>query len=186
MLGLQRHDVDLLHAELNIERTVTAHKGRSVIIGPPKTPAGARPVAIPANVTDLLADHLERYVGPERDAWVFATATGGPVSPRYMSRTWSNARKKAGRPDLRLNDLRHSRLTWAAATGASIADLMRRGGHANPRAALRYQHSTRDSDRVLADALAQLAERAEIVELARDGRAMEAAEREISRGENPG
>ena len=36
----------------------------------------------------------------------------------------------------------YSGLTWAAASGASMADLMHRGGHANPRAALRYQHAT--------------------------------------------
>jgi integrase len=157
-----------------------------VIVGPPTTAAGARTLAIPANVTDLLADHLERYVRPERDAWVFATAAGGPVSPRYLSRTWSNARMNAGRPDLRLHDLRHSGLTWAAAGGASVAEVMRRGGHADPRAALRYQHSTRDSDRVLADPLTELAARAEIVPLPRDGRAMDGSERETSRGENPG
>ena len=55
------------------------------------------------------------------------------------------------------HDLRHSGLTWAAASGASVAELMRRGGHANPRAALRYQHATEDRDRVIADALADLA-----------------------------
>ena len=92
----------------------------------------------------------------------------------------------AGRPDLRLHDLRHSGLTWAAAGGASVADLMRRVGHANHRVALRYQHSTRDSDRVLADPLIELAARAEIVPLPRDGRAMDGSERETSRGENPG
>jgi integrase len=53
--------------------------------------------------------------------------------------------------------LRHSGLTWAAASGASVADLMRRGGHASPQAALRYQHSTKDRDRAIADALAGLA-----------------------------
>ena len=35
--------------------------------------------------------------------------------------------------------------------------MMRRGGHANPRAALRYQHATQDRDRALADALGALA-----------------------------
>ena len=34
---------------------------------------------------------------------------------------------------------------------------MRRGGHANPRAAFGYQHATEDRDRAIADALAGLA-----------------------------
>jgi hypothetical protein len=40
---------------------------------------------------------------------------------------------------------------------------MRRGGHANPRAALRYQHATEDRDRALAEALGKLAEVAEVI-----------------------
>ena len=62
-----------------------------------------------------------------------------------------------GRTDLHLHDLRHSGLTWAAASGASVADLMRRGGHANPQAALRYQHATEDVDKAIAEALSVLA-----------------------------
>ena len=79
--------------------------------------------------------------------------------PSTLNRVWQRARKTVGRPDLFLHDLRHSGLTWAAASGASVAELMRRGGHANPRAALRYQHATEDRDRAIAEALASLASR---------------------------
>ena len=44
---------------------------------------------------------------------------------------------------------------------------MHRAGHASATAALRYQHATRDRDRVLAEALAHLAAPAEVVPLAR-------------------
>ena len=37
-----------------------------------------------------------------------------------------------------------------------MAELMRRGGHASPAAALRYQHATEDRDRTLAEAMAGL------------------------------
>ncbi|MDA8356539.1 MAG: tyrosine-type recombinase/integrase, partial [Actinomycetota bacterium] len=67
------------------------------------------------------------------------------------------ARRAVGRPDLHLHDLRHSGLTWSAATGASVAELMRRAGHKSPAAAMRYQHATEDRDRALAGALAELA-----------------------------
>ena len=83
------------------------------------------------------------------------------ASNRALSHPWHKARTAIGRPDLRFHDLRHSGLTWSAATGASVAELMRRAGHASQAAALRYQHATDDRDRVLADALAGLAERAE-------------------------
>jgi integrase len=77
--------------------------------------------------------------------------------PSTLNRLWQRARAAIGRPDLFYHDLRHSGLTWAAASGASIAELMCRGGHANPTAALRYQHATEDRDRAIADALADLA-----------------------------
>jgi hypothetical protein len=70
---------------------------------------------------------------------------------------WQRARKTIGRTDLHYHDLRHTGLTWAAASGASIAELMRRGGHAHPAAALRYQHATDNRDHAIAAALSELA-----------------------------
>jgi integrase len=48
--------------------------------------------------------------------------------PVTLNRVWQRARKTIGRTDLHYHDLRHTGLTWAAASGASIAELMRRGG----------------------------------------------------------
>jgi hypothetical protein len=62
----------------------------------------------------------------------------------------------------------------AQITGASVAELMRRGGYASPAAALRYQHATEDRDRALADALAELAPVTHIHP--RDARAMEGSD----------
>ena len=64
---------------------------------------------------------------------------------------------QAGRSDLRLHDLRHTGLTLAAATGATTVELMHRAGHSSSVAAMRYQHATKDRDRVIADALGALA-----------------------------
>ena len=51
------------------------------------------------------------------------------------------ARAKAGRPDLRFHDLRHTGAVLAAATGATLAELMARLGHSTP--ARRCATSTR-------------------------------------------
>ena len=66
------------------------------------------------------------------------------------------ARKKAGRDDLRVDDLRHTGAVLAASTGATLAELMARLGHSTPGAALRYQHAAQDRDRVIAAALSEL------------------------------
>lgn len=165
VLGLQRADVDLLHATVSIRRAWSAPMGRRPVLGEPKTEAGIRRLAIPANIVPVVTKHLGHFVGPAAEDWIFATATGTALSPRNLGRVWSAARLSIGRPDLHLHDLRHSGLTWAAATGASVAELMRRGGHANPAAALRYQHATEDRDAAIASALAGLATSAEVVDL---------------------
>jgi integrase len=120
VLGLQRRDVDLLHATIRIERARIAPMSGKSMIGPPKTEAGARTLTIPPNVVPVIVDHLERFVGPEPTAWLFSTLAGLPLSPRNLNRAWDKARRAARRPDLHLHDLRHSGLTWAAASGRAL------------------------------------------------------------------
>ena len=157
VLGLQRRDVDVLHGTIRIERSVVRPMVGAVVIGPPKTAAGQRTIAVPSNVLPALKAHLERFVSLEPEAWLFTSTAGGPMLPSTLNRIWQRARRVIGRPDVFYHDLRHSGLTWSAASGASVAELMRRGGHANPTAALRYQHATEDRDRAIAEALAELA-----------------------------
>jgi integrase len=131
----------------------------------PKTAAGRRTVAIPPNVLDLLGEHLASHVvGTKPSAWLFATASGSYLSPRNSGRVWEKARRAAGRTDLRLHDLRHTGLTWAAAQGATDAELMAMAGHKDYRASMRYQHATKDRARVIANALADFA-LADVVDL---------------------
>ena len=96
--------------------------------------------------------HLDAHVGADDDALIVAG------TDRSLSLAWAAARAGIGRTDLRFHDLRHSGLTWSASTGASVAELMRRAGHASQAAALRYQHATNERDRAIAQALAKLAE----------------------------
>jgi integrase len=157
VLGLQRRHVALDSPAIRIEGAWNITSDGRWSMGDPKTQAGVRTLAVPANVVPVLADHLDHHVGAEPDAWLFPSPQGDrPIVPRHLDRLWQRARDAAGRPDLHLHDLRHSGLTWAAASGATLADLMHRGGHASPAAALRYQHASADRDATLADALAEL------------------------------
>jgi integrase len=109
---------------------------------------------------------------------VFTGEKGGPVRPHVLQKAWVKAKAATGLQSLHLHDLRHAGNTWAAATGASTKELMARMGHANPAAALRYQHATPDRDAAIARALSDLVEPGEVIPIARDatgtrdGRAM--------------
>jgi integrase len=87
------------------------------------------------------------------------------------------AARAAGRGDLTFHDLRHTGATMAAATGATLAELMARIGHSTPNAALIYQHATSERDHEIAAALSGFAT-AKVVELrppgAQPGRAARA------------
>jgi integrase len=60
-------------------------------------------------------------------------------------------------PGFRFHDLRHTGQTLAAATGATVKDLMRRLGHASPAASYRYLHAVDGRDAEIASALSDLA-----------------------------
>jgi len=66
------------------------------------------------------------------------------------------SRRRAGRPDLRVHDLRHTGATMAARAGATLAELQERLGHSSVDAALRYQHAARGRDQEIAAALSAM------------------------------
>jgi len=102
--------------------------------------------------------HLAAHVGANDDALLFAAQHGGHLAKSTLSRHFYAARLLAGRPDLRFHDLRHTGAVLAAATGASLAELMGRLGHGTPQAALRYQHVVQDRDQAIAELLSRLAQ----------------------------
>lgn len=57
-----------------------------------------------------------------------------------------------------LHDLRHTGSTWSSQTGATLKEVMARIGHSSTRAAMIYQHTTRDRDQAIAAALDALIE----------------------------
>jgi integrase len=161
---LRRRDVDLGSRTLHVRRAVTHVDGANVV-GKPKSDAGVRDVSIPPHLMPALRDHLAAHVGRERDALVFTAPSGDHLrSNSQMHKAFQDARAVAGRADLRFHDLRHTGATLAAATGATLAELMHRLGHSTPQAALIYQHATQDRDAAIAAALSEFAS-AKVVQL---------------------
>jgi integrase len=77
---------------------------------------------------------------------------------RNFSRTWQDATESAGLTGFHVHDLRHAGNHIAAATGASLRELMGRMGHSTTRAALIYQHRTIERDRLIAAMMSQIVE----------------------------
>ncbi len=171
LLGLRRQDIDLMHAAIQIEQSRTFTRDGRSLTKSPKTAAGRRSLSVPGNVIEAIVHHLDQFTGSSPDDLIFTMDSGAPLTAVSLHRVWSKARMKVGRPDLHLHDLRHTGLTLAAATGATTAELMHRAGHSSASAALRYQHATKDRDRVLADALEALVKPATVIPFNRESRA---------------
>jgi integrase len=163
---LQRKDIiiveptdnpDDAYGIVRVERAVVrVEKGFQVTT--PKSDAGRRDVEIPPHLLPVVKDHLERFVDPGKGELLFPAAQGGHLAPATLYRQFYKAREKAKRDDLRWHDLRHSGAVLAAATGATLAELMARLGHSTPAAAMRYQHAAQGRDRQIAKLLSKLAE----------------------------
>lgn len=158
LFALRRRDVDLLRAAITVRRQRIRLSSGEVIEDHPKSEAGRRRVAIPAQLVAELEVHLASYAQVEMDGYVFITARGLPLDrSRFRTRVWCPAAKAVGLEGLRFHDLRHTAGTLAAQTGATTKELMARLGHASPRAAMVYQHAAEDRDRLIAERLDAMA-----------------------------
>jgi integrase len=153
---LRRGDIDLSDEVIRIRRAAVRTKG-AYTITTPKSDSGVRDVAIPPHIIPSIEQHLAKFVDRHRDSPIFPTEHGRHLQPSTLYRHWYRARAKAGRSDLRWHDLRHSGAVLAAATGASLAELMARLGHSTPAAAMRYQHAAQGRDREIAALLSKMA-----------------------------
>lgn len=149
---LRRKDIDLADGVIRIRRAVVrVDDGFKVTT--PKSDAGIRDVAVPPHLIPAIEQHLAKHVDPKLDSLLFPAQHGGHLAPATLYRQFYKARAVANRKDLRFHDLRHSGAVLAAATGATLAELMGRLGHSTPAAALRYQHVAQGRDKQIAAAL---------------------------------
>lgn len=160
-------------------RTGSEERGQRTqpVVGPPKTDAGVRSVSIPSFLLPAVREHLSLHAAPGEDGLLFpssrdpkehlseSTLNGREAvldedgQVRRAGFGWREARRRAGRSDLDLHDLRHTGASMAGEEGASIAELMYRLGHSTPAMAMRYQHSRLERDQELGRRLSERAER---------------------------
>jgi len=162
-------------------RARTGHDERGkrteALVGAPKTQAGVRSVSIPGFLIPTVLEHLDQHAAPGPNGLLFpsdrdpaahlsdATLNGREAvldKQGVIIRAgfgWREARRRAGRSDLDLHDLRHTGASMAGEEGASLAELMHRLGHSTPAMAMRYQHSRLERDRALGQRLSARGER---------------------------
>ncbi|TDC57932.1 site-specific integrase [Actinomadura sp. KC345] len=153
--ALRRCDIDLTTRTVRVRHAYVERANGQMLLGPPKSKAGARTVTIPAAIVPHLTAHMNKYTKDEADALVFTGLKGGPLRRSGFNKVtnWRHVVKALGVPNLHFHDLRHTGNQLAADMGVSTKNLMARMGHDNERAALRYQHRSAKGDRIIADGL---------------------------------
>ncbi len=143
LLGLRWQDVDLDRGELRISHQLQRLVGQLQLVEL-KTASSRRVVVMTTTAMVALQGHRARAtVAPLPTAFVFTSSAGTPLDQRNALRHFKAALRRAGLPDRRLHDLRHSCATLLLAQGAHpkvVADLL---GHSSTRVTMDvYSHVT--------------------------------------------
>ncbi|MHA6761269.1 tyrosine-type recombinase/integrase [Streptacidiphilus sp. PAMC 29251] len=154
LAALRRRDVDTEFAAVRVARAAPElHTGQRAL-GVTKSPAGVRILILPGFLRLEIKAHLELFADPGPDGLLFIDEHGTPVSRSILGRRWRKARTTVRLPeDFHFYDLRHTGHTLATQNGATLRDTMVRAGQVSERAALIYQHSNRQRQQDIADAL---------------------------------
>ncbi|TYB42589.1 tyrosine-type recombinase/integrase, partial [Microbispora tritici] len=143
--ALRRMDLDLNAGTVSVRQQHVELDTGELLVGPPKSRAGLRTVAIPEAIIPALRQHLDQFTESEPTALVFTGANGGILRRSNFRRAvkWSEITRKLGVPGLHVHDLRHT----------ALRDLMARMGHDSVRTAMIYQHRMAEADHKIADVM---------------------------------
>lgn len=183
-LGLRWTDVDLEHRELRIRHALSwlpwkhgcvstgadpvcrnrpascpRRHGGGPHLGPPKSKAGRRAIALPEPVVAELQEQRRRQAAERLAAgplwgelgFVIANRTGGPVDRRTDTDDWLDLLATAGVRRLRLHDCRHSAATALLVLGADARVLMATMGWTSIALVQRYTHMVPELRRDVAE-----------------------------------
>ena len=155
--GLRVRDLDLDAGVVHVRQAVVRLKGQ-LLIGPPKTNAGIRSVAIPPHLLPALRLWAERQPTRGRDALLFPAGDGhSPLNDSVLRTAHDKGKAAIDMPGLTIHGLRHTSATLAAQLGATLAELQARIGHSTPNMAMRYQHVAAERDAQLAARMSEFA-----------------------------
>lgn len=157
VLGLRWKDVDLNDEVINVNQTLQRVRNKGINFKSPKTRSGRRSIVINSRVVEILneirKDQNKNKLSHGKDYYtdqnlVFCNDDGSPVNPQGVTRRFKKIAKKAGFPELRLHDLRHTHATLLMRNGVNPKVVQQRLGHKNISQTLdTYSHVSTDLQR---------------------------------------
>lgn len=142
MLGLEWDRVDLKGGKISVVQTLQRVRNEGLIFKKPKTKSSKRMITISQDVVKVLKKLKKRQAKLrlkyknyyQEKNLVFCeerkSRAGEPCNPYTVTRRWNRIADKAGYPDVRLHDLRHTHATLLLSAGVNVKIIQERMGHA--------------------------------------------------------
>jgi integrase len=138
LLGLRWEDVDLKRRTLRVGRALVREGGRHTL-GETKTKRGRRQVKLTPRTVNALKVHRKKQLEEKmkfaglfkEHGLIFASTVGTPVNPENLvNRSFKPLLEKAGLPEIRFHDLRHTCATLLLSRGVHPKLVQELLGHA--------------------------------------------------------
>jgi len=153
LLALTWDCVDLDNGLIHVKKSLQAVKGKGLVVGEPKSESSYRTIAMPEFVRQVLLNKKRVVESP----YVFCTSNGTPFGPRNVVRHFKKSLVKAGLPDIRLHDLRHTFVSFMLSQNVPPKDVQVIAGHADFSTTMDiYGHLMPDAKREAAEKMDKL------------------------------
>ena len=146
LCGLMWTDFDEKKGTITIRRTLHNKEGGGYYVGSTKTGAGRRTIKLPPSTVQLLTERKKKSIS----RWIFPNPIRpeDPVMPNSGYHRMKMLLEKAGLPNMRFHDLRHTFATHALTSGVDAKTLSGILGHTKTSFTLdTYTHVTGDMHR---------------------------------------
>jgi len=138
LLGLKWDDLDWIKGHLHVQRQVQRLPGSGLALLEPKSAAGRRVVVLGQTMMTVLDEHFKKqdclraFAGErwQEHGMMFTSKIGTYLDHRNVYREFKEILRKAGLPDIRFHDLRHTAATLMLQEGIHPKIVQERLGHA--------------------------------------------------------
>ena len=125
LLGLKWEDIDFANQTLRVRRQVGRINGE-VREAPLKTKNAYRTISLGTDAVGILKQQREKQPS---SSYVFPGPTGGPIAPDSVLHMLHRVLDRAGLPEIRFHDLRHTFATLALQNGVDVKTVSGMLGH---------------------------------------------------------
>jgi integrase len=140
LLGIKWSDVDWEAGALQVQRQLSKKKGGGFTFTSPKTKSGTRRIDLGSATLAVLKEYQQtqfKEMMAAGEHWqehdlIFPSTIGTPLDRENLRRRYKRLLKKAGLPEIRFHDLRHTAATLMLNNNIPVIVVSRRLGHSQP------------------------------------------------------